>query len=57
MDNLILVMKTQTSQMIQIKGGMFTPEDMNQDQSETARSSHQCVTTKKKKKKKKSGNS
>lgn len=45
MDNLILVMKTQTSQMIQKKGGMFTPEDMNQDQSETARSSHQCVTT------------
>ena len=38
------------------KRGMFIPEDMNQDQSETARSSHQCVTTKKKKKKK-SGNS
>ena len=35
------------------KRGMFIPEDMNQDQSETARSSHQCVTTKKKKKKKK----
>ena len=35
----------QTSQMIQKKGGMFIPEDMNQDHSETARSSHQCVST------------
>ena len=27
------------------KKGVFIPEDMNQDHSETTRSSHQCVTT------------